>query len=151
MAPLVNVWVDGVWYGPNYPDAGDPPAEQVDPDVFDGPDEVAPVDGEAVTTAEQAAAFGSPGDPVETDAQGSTVPRLEGPDPVAPTVHRDDPDESAPAAAPAAGDAPPPRRGRGSSAPVWRAYARTHGVDVADDAERDDVIAACEAAGVRVD
>lgn len=41
----------------------------------------------------------------------------------------------------------PPRGGPGSGALEWREYARTVGVEVADDASRDDVIAALEAAG----
>ncbi len=41
----------------------------------------------------------------------------------------------------------PPMRGPGSSAAEWRAYAGKVGVDVADDASRDDVVAALEAAG----
>lgn len=41
----------------------------------------------------------------------------------------------------------PSRRGPGSGAPEWREYARGLGVTVADDASRDDAIAAVEAAG----
>lgn len=43
--------------------------------------------------------------------------------------------------------APPPKAGQGSSAEAWRNYAVGLGVEVADDAPRDDVIAALEAAG----
>lgn len=43
---------------------------------------------------------------------------------------------------------PPRRAGRGSSAEAWRAYAELVGVDVGQDAGRDDIIAACEQAGV---
>lgn len=43
--------------------------------------------------------------------------------------------------------AAPPKAGPGSSAEAWRVYAAGLGVDVADDASRDDVIAALEAAG----
>lgn len=46
---------------------------------------------------------------------------------------------------------PPPKSGRGSSAGAWRDYARANGVEVADDADRDDVIAACVEAGVPTD
>jgi len=46
---------------------------------------------------------------------------------------------------------PPPRGGRGSSAEAWRAYAAAVGVEVAPDAERDDVIDAVAAAGKRID
>lgn len=56
------------------------------------------------------------------------------------------------AAAPDGGTEPstsiPPRGGPGSGAPEWREYARGRGVDVADDASRDDVIAALDAAGI---
>jgi hypothetical protein len=41
----------------------------------------------------------------------------------------------------------PPRGGPGSGAPEWRDYARSRGVEVSDDASREDVIAALEAAG----
>ena len=41
----------------------------------------------------------------------------------------------------------PPRGGPGSGAPEWRAYARSLDVQVADDATREDVINALEAAG----
>jgi hypothetical protein len=49
-----------------------------------------------------------------------------------------DASESAPGA--------PPRGGPGSGAPEWRAYARGVGVEVADDASREDVIKALDAA-----
>ncbi|MGW5556860.1 hypothetical protein ACWER9_06510 [Micromonospora sp. NPDC003944] len=45
-------------------------------------------------------------------------------------------------------DGPPPKGGAGSGAPTWREYAAKKGVDVAEDASREDVIAALEAAGV---
>lgn len=44
--------------------------------------------------------------------------------------------------------APPPRAGRGSSLPAWRAWAELRGVAVDDGMTRDDIIAACEHAGV---
>jgi len=43
---------------------------------------------------------------------------------------------------------PPARAGRGASAKAWRAYADVVGVVVADDASREDVIAACVSADV---
>ncbi len=46
---------------------------------------------------------------------------------------------------------PPRRSGPGSSAAAWRNYAAKNGVEVADDADRDEVIAALEAAEVPVD
>ncbi len=46
---------------------------------------------------------------------------------------------------------PPKRSGPGSSAAAWRNYAGKNGVDVADDADRDEVIAALEAVEVPVD
>lgn len=60
--------------------------------------------------------------------------------------------QSAPAAqaAPAA-DEPPPRSGPGSGTAVWRAYAARHDVRVSADADRGDIIAACEARGVPVE
>lgn len=43
---------------------------------------------------------------------------------------------------------PPPRAGRGSSTEAWAEYAASHGVPVAEGADRASIIAACEAAGV---
>jgi hypothetical protein len=45
----------------------------------------------------------------------------------------------------------PNRGGKGSSKAHWLEYARAKGVEVTDDMERHEVIAACEAAGVPVD
>lgn len=45
---------------------------------------------------------------------------------------------------------PPPRSGSGSGAAAWHRYAAAAGVPVGEDAGRDDVIAALEAAGVPV-
>lgn len=45
----------------------------------------------------------------------------------------------------------PPRSGKGSGVDAWSDYAYTNNVDVPDDAGRDDIITACEAAGVPVD
>lgn len=58
--------------------------------------------------------------------------------------------EAAPVDEPEApvGDGPPPKGGGGSGAPAWREYAAKHNVEVADNASRDDVIAALDAAGV---
>ncbi|MFI9600330.1 hypothetical protein ACIHCX_10695 [Streptomyces sp. NPDC052043] len=42
----------------------------------------------------------------------------------------------------------PPRSGRGSGIDAWRRFAEQHEVEVAADASREDIIAACEAAGV---
>ncbi|GAA0494821.1 hypothetical protein Ade02nite_19660 [Paractinoplanes deccanensis] len=43
---------------------------------------------------------------------------------------------------------PPPRSGRGSGLPAWQAWADLARVEYDEDASRDDVIAACELAGV---
>lgn len=43
---------------------------------------------------------------------------------------------------------PPPKGGAGSGAPAWRAYAAKNNVEVAEDASREDVVAALEAANV---
>ncbi|MFF7171094.1 hypothetical protein [Streptomyces pseudovenezuelae] len=42
----------------------------------------------------------------------------------------------------------PPRSGRGSGIEAWLAFAEAQGVGTDSDMNRDDVIAACEAAGV---
>lgn len=43
---------------------------------------------------------------------------------------------------------PPPKAGPGSSKAKWAEYAEDMDVDVPDGADRDGIIAACEAAGV---
>lgn len=48
-------------------------------------------------------------------------------------------------------DGPPPRGGAGSGAPAWRVYAERNGVEVADGASRDEIVAALDAAGVRTE
>ncbi|MFB7212705.1 hypothetical protein [Streptomyces sp. NPDC056255] len=40
----------------------------------------------------------------------------------------------------------PPRSGRGSGVEAWRQFAEQHNVEVAADASREDIVAACEAA-----
>jgi len=45
-------------------------------------------------------------------------------------------------------DGPPPKGGAGSGAPAWREYAAKHNVEVAEDASREDVVAALTEAGV---
>lgn len=70
------------------------------------------------------------------------------PEPAAAAVTAPD----APAAPPVADaqakqPAMPPRSGKGSGLVAWAEYARNLGVEVEDDANRDDVIAALELAG----
>lgn len=43
---------------------------------------------------------------------------------------------------------PPPRAGRGSSLDAWKTWAALAHVQVDDDMTRDDIVAACELAGV---
>lgn len=93
MPPDSNVWIKGRWYGPSYPDAGDPPAS------------------------------------------GRHA---------APSV------QSAPARESESAD-PPPMAGAGSSRAKWAAYAEANGVEIADDATRDEIIEAVRAAGVPVE
>jgi hypothetical protein len=52
-----------------------------------------------------------------------------------------------PAGEAASSDAPP-KAGPGSGRARWLDYTRAHGVTTPDDASRDDLVAACEAAGV---
>lgn len=47
-------------------------------------------------------------------------------------------------------DGPPPQSGRGSGHDKWAAYAEAHGVDT-DGLDRDEIIAACQEAGVSVE
>jgi hypothetical protein len=48
-------------------------------------------------------------------------------------------------------DGPPPQSGRGSGVEAWREYADANSVDFDEDANRDEIIAACTAAGVPVE
>lgn len=60
-------------------------------------------------------------------------------------------EQSSAAAAPTptgTGATPPPRSGKGSGVEAWREFADRKGVGTDDEMSRDDVIAACEAAGV---
>jgi hypothetical protein len=50
-----------------------------------------------------------------------------------------------------AGPVPPPKAGPGSSKAKWETYAEQQGVQVPDGADRDAIIAACDAAGVPTD
>lgn len=45
-------------------------------------------------------------------------------------------------------EGPPPMSGTGSGKESWAAYAAAHNIDVPDDAKRDDIVAALEAAKV---
>ncbi|MCC3333587.1 hypothetical protein [Nocardia abscessus] len=47
-------------------------------------------------------------------------------------------------------DGPPPQGGPGASRQKWADYASAHGVEVEADWKREDIIAACEKAGVPV-
>lgn len=60
---------------------------------------------------------------------------------------RDDADE-APELESEEGSGIPPKSGRGSGAKAWADYAQAHGLNVDEDASKDDIIAALEAAGV---
>lgn len=48
------------------------------------------------------------------------------------------------------GDGPPPQGGAGASRAKWAAYAEANNVAVQEDWKREDIIAACEVAGVAV-
>lgn len=92
-------------------------------------------------------------EPAPATKPSKAVP-IQEPAPAAPPG-RDDEDEEGvpvevtePAPDPTSLPDPPPRAGRGSSEQAWRAYAALVGVTTPDGAGRDDIIAACEAAGV---
>lgn len=59
-----------------------------------------------------------------------------------------DADDDAPELESGEGGGIPPKSGRGSGAQAWADYAQANGVDVDEDASKDDIIAALEAAGV---
>ncbi|WP_405964843.1 hypothetical protein OG713_34910 [Streptomyces sp. NBC_00723] len=52
------------------------------------------------------------------------------------------------AGASSAGTAEPSRSGKGSGLEAWRSFAESQGVGVGSEMSRDDIIAACEQAGV---
>lgn len=49
---------------------------------------------------------------------------------------------------PVEGVGAPPKSGKGSGDEAWRSYAASNGVEVDDDAKRDQIIAALDEAGV---
>ncbi|MFE2912823.1 hypothetical protein [Kitasatospora indigofera] len=65
------------------------------------------------------------------DWEDPTAPKAESPEGAAPPV-----------------DGEPPRAGKGSGKDAWSDFAAAKGVEVEPGANRDDIIAACEAAGV---
>lgn len=88
--------------------------------------------------------------PVQPKPEGGGVVRLTEPDPPSPSrlVEPGPPTPAEPATPVAQAPAPPPRHGRGSSAQAWRSWADTVGVRATEDDTRDDIIAACQQAGV---
>lgn len=123
MAPDVNVWVRGKWYGPSYPDAGDLPAGRTSPQ------------GASVTnttdTVERVLT------PAQTDALVEAAAKA------------DEAVRAARVVTPAL--VPPPKSGPGSSRTKWATYAEQQGVTVPAGADRDDIIAALRDANVPVD
>lgn len=130
-----NVRVGGQWYGPAYPDAGDPPEGSVlNPAAF----------------AEDPSSGSSAAPPMDVqvtvhDAEGVT---REG---TVKARHVDDTEAPSEPSKPseAAGDEePPPRAGPGSGRARWTEYAAAHGITVDDETTRDEIIDACAQAGV---
>jgi hypothetical protein len=82
-------------------------------------------------------------------AKKVTNPRVTGQeseDEAAPSPLSDD----VPGAADNADAGPPPHAGPGSGKAAWQEYAASQGVAVDDDSRKEDIIAACEEAGVPV-
>jgi hypothetical protein len=90
-------------------------------------------------------------EPAPADRPDKAVPVSEPAPDVSPEkakpVEDPDPDDE-PEPEPADLPEPPPRAGRGSSLTAWQAWADLAQVVYADGASRDDIIAACVAAGV---
>jgi hypothetical protein len=78
-------------------------------------------------------------------ASGGPV-RISEPAPAVPPPNTTSVSEPAPDSQPL--PEPPPRAGRGSSLPAWAGWATTAGVTVTDGMSRDDIITACQTAGV---
>lgn len=85
--------------------------------------------------------------PVDTSQDGSGITDDDGDDD---GEGSEDGDDTPAAPKPVVGT-PPPTAGPGSSAKAWLEYAHANGVDVVDDAKRDDVIQALTLAGLPVE
>lgn len=76
-----NVYVDGTWYGPDYPDAGQPPADKVDGEFLSRKtgeiDDGDWVGVKAVTEPEEAWQFGSPAPAAAADDGREDDPDVE--------------------------------------------------------------------------
>ena len=109
MPPAANVWVKGHgWFGPSYPDAGEPPA------------------------------------PAARQGGGFAPAKAKGEKPEPEPAKADQPAEQL---AKSTGTAPA-QAGPGSSRAKWVTYATDNGIEVSDDMSRDEIIAACRAAGL---
>lgn len=149
-----NVWVRGRWYGPSYPDAGDPPAGAItNRGVYadgDGARPAAPAQGEA---GRKTGAAGSSPEPTPPPGPAPAEPT---PPPAhAGVVVTDPPAETTPPGTPASTvgtPPPPPRHGKGSGNGPWRDWANRVGLDgVSADDGRADIIAVAVRAGLIAD
>lgn len=96
----------------------------------------------------RSATFGPADDLPDWAVEAITNPDVwDGPAPEAPPVKSESQADPKPNENSAAGS-PPPKGGAGSGAQAWREYAASKGVVVADDATREDIIAALTEAGV---
>lgn len=130
---IAVVVLDGVVYGPGWknPPPDDVAARILNPSVWPSADSDSPVDEEPVEVDDE----DEPDAPEhETTEPTEPEPAPSGPTP-APTPVKEEVDA-------------PPRSGKGSGFPVWKAFADAHGVSSPAGATREDIIDACEAVGL---
>lgn len=131
-----NVHVDGTWYGPDYPQNGEPPSGTVtNPAAFATPEEfdvlAAGNKPGGVDLRFRADDFG-----VESGEQ--------------PNLRADEFVNAGPTTVgvSAVDTIEPPRKGAGSGREAWAAFAASRSVDVPDGASRDEIVAELEARGI---
>ncbi|HEX8632236.1 MAG TPA: hypothetical protein VF755_29105 [Catenuloplanes sp.] len=128
------VIVDGQAYGPDHDLPADIAARITNPNAW--PPNTNPAEaGDDRAAAED--------DASATEDDPPTGEDVDQPPPQTPATDTDTDDMSPPVAGPPA----PPRSGKGSGLDAWRAFAAAKRVDVPNDAERADIITACEKAG----
>ncbi|MBQ1047860.1 hypothetical protein KBX50_05225 [Micromonospora sp. C51] len=129
-----TVHVGGRSYGPDDEVPDDVARRVTNPKAWEG--------GKAPFTAEGGVVYGPGSQPVDRTNPQATREYAMTPDEVAAATDGDGDGDGA-IKVPA-----PPRAGKGSGADAWAAFAATQGVQVDEGASRDEIIAACEQAGV---
>lgn len=150
------VLVDGVVYGPGYAQPDDNVAKRITNPIAWGEDAHSDEGHGVPGDPEQQAAGLLPHAPVQLNQATPSEPAGDGGvSPVEPPA-ADTPSSAVPAGngtpdgglvATGEGLAEPARSGKGSTEAAWRAFAESKGVQVSEDADRNEIIAACKDAG----